>query len=126
MQAVLHRFPGQGWVTGRKHSLERGNVSQIIPLPSRGQSWCDPNRAELQPVLQASWTPVNTAFFSANPSTPSPSKINKKILKAKTKLHKLNPLMSGFILKLVLGPVNCTLPQKPRYEKKKIKATNQG
>lgn len=56
-------------------------------------------------------------FFLLNPSTPSHSKINKKILKSKTKLHKLNPLMSGFTLKLVLGPVRCTSPQKPHHEK---------
>lgn len=35
-QAVLRRFPGQGWVTGRKqHFLERGNVSQITALALR-------------------------------------------------------------------------------------------
>lgn len=33
--AVWRRFPGQGWVTGRKHFLERGNVSQLAPLALR-------------------------------------------------------------------------------------------
>lgn len=35
-QAVLRRFPGLGWVTGRKqHFLERENVSQFAPLALR-------------------------------------------------------------------------------------------
>lgn len=34
--AVWRRFPGQGWVTGRKqHFLERGNVSQLALLTLR-------------------------------------------------------------------------------------------
>lgn len=35
-QAVLPRFPGLGWVTGRKHHfLERGNVAQFAALALR-------------------------------------------------------------------------------------------
>lgn len=73
--------------------------------------------AKLRPVLLGQLDPCKYIFFSANSSTPSHSKINKRIFKTKPKLHKLNSLMSGFIFKLVLGPVNCTLPQKTHHEK---------
>lgn len=92
---VLHRFPGQGWVTGRKQRfLVRGNVSQLAPLALRLKLvW---SVSPSQPSYRLPPLPGGPLYihpFSATPSTPFPPTMRQK-KKYFKRLHKLNSLMS--------------------------------